>query len=117
MAIPKLQKIVRATYALDGGSICFYVLDDNGSIRNLELVQDMLRGNSTVKRRFGRLYLDDCLIDVRSSDETALINFLQTTSDRSGYDMEVEKVINFVRSEEYVQLAHATSGKSGANNG
>jgi hypothetical protein len=92
------------------------VLDDNGSIRNLLLVQHMIRGNSTVKRRFGRLYFDDCLIDVRSSDETALIHFLQTISDRAGYDMEVEKVINFVRSEEYVQLAHATSGKSEANN-
>lgn len=116
MAIPKLQKIVKATYALDGGSICLYVLDDNGSIRELELVQHMLRGNSTVKRRFGRLYFDDCLIDVRSSDETDLINFLQTTPDRSGCDLNVERVINFVRSEEYVQLAHALSGKSGANN-
>ena len=100
--------ITMATYATDGGSIRLHVIDDNGSIRNLILVQHMFREHLNVNRRFGRLYFDDCLIDVRSSDETALINFLQTAPVCSGYDHQVEKVINFVLSEEYVQLARAT---------
>src|SRR5215831_13279405 len=30
MAIPKLQEVVRATFALDGGSSCLYITDETG---------------------------------------------------------------------------------------
>ena len=109
MAIPKLQDVVRATFQVDGGSSCLYIVDGTGSIHRLELVQHMIRSNSTAKRRFGRLYFDDTLIDVRSEDEATLMNFLQTAPLRSGYEVDVKEVLTFVHSDEYVQLARDTS--------
>ena len=111
MAIPKLQEVVRATFALDGGSIRLYILDDSGSIHQLELVQHKILENSTVKRRFGRLYLDDRLIEVRSDDEAALISFLQTAPGIAGSQLEVKEVVTFLRSDEYVQLARRYTSK------
>lgn len=111
MSIESLQEIVRATYALDGGSIRLYIVDDTGSPRYLELVQHRIPMNSTVRRRIGRLYFDDRLIDVRSSDETAILNFLRTASVHSGCESLVEAVITFVQSNDYIQLAQRYSGK------
>ena len=96
---------------MDGGSICLYILDDSGSMHQLELVQHMIPANSTVKRRIGRLYFDDRLIEVRSEEEATLLNFLRTAPARSGYETDVKEVLTFVQSEEYVQLAHRYSGK------
>ena len=111
MAIPKLQEIVRATFAMDGGSICLYIHDESGEIHRAELVQHMIPPNSTPQRRFGRLYFDDRLIDVRSEEEVALINFLQAAPGISGSQMEVKEVVAFVRSDEYVQLARRYTSK------
>ena len=105
MAIPKLQEVIRATFALDGGSTCLYVLDDTGEMHQLELVQHLIPLNSSVRRKFGRLYFDDCLIDVRSSDEAAIIDYLRSVTDRSRYSLEVEGMLTFLQSDEYVQLA------------
>lgn len=111
MAIPKLQEVMRATFALDGGSICLYILDDSGSIHRLELVQHKILRNSTVERRYGRLYFDDRLIDVRSDDEAAIISFLQAARGIAGSQLEVKEVLTFVRSDEYVQLARLYTSK------
>ena len=112
MAIPKLQEVMRATFATDGGSICLYIRDESGSIHHLELVQHMIPLNSTVKRRFGRLYFDDCLIEVRSGDEADIMNFLRAVPAQSSYEPEVQELLTFVWSDEYVQLARTTSAKS-----
>lgn len=104
MAIPKLQEVVKASLLMDGGSICLYIVDDTGEHHSLEMVQHAFWINSTVRRKFGRLYLDDRLIGVRSSDETAILNFLETV--RSVYEHEAKEVISFVRSKEYLELAH-----------
>ena len=109
MAIPKLQEIVRATFAMDGGSIRLHTLDDTGSIHHVELVQHRILQNSTPERRCGRLYLDDHLIDIRSDDEVALISFLQAAPGIAGSQLEVKEVVAFVRSDEYVQLARDAS--------
>lgn len=80
MAIPHLKAVVNGFYMTDGGSIDLRILDDAGLEHSLELVQHLIPENSTADRRFGRLYLDDRLIDIRSVDEAAIITFLETAA-------------------------------------
>lgn len=77
MAIPPLRVIVDGAYMMDGGSISLLLVDDAGVEHGLELVQHLIPENSSDDRLFGRLYLDNSLIDVRSDDETTIINFLE----------------------------------------
>jgi hypothetical protein len=111
MAIPNLKEVVRATFAMDGGSICLYIHDESGEMHRAELVQHMIPLNSTPKRRFGRLYFDDRLIDVRSEDEATLMIFLESAPGIAGSQLEVKEVVAFVRSDEYVQLARRYTSK------
>src|SRR5262245_57254852 len=99
MVFPKLKKIVKETLCLDGGSICLYILDDTDEMHRLELVQHLIPQNSTVHRRIGRLYFDNRLIDVRSSDEVGLMNFLKTPDVHTEYEVPVKNVLAFVESD------------------
>ncbi len=74
----QIESIREAAYAMDGGSIYLDVRDVAGNDHTILLVQHRIPSNSNPDRLFGRLYVDDQLVPVRSQVEFEILSSIET---------------------------------------
>lgn len=76
--IPTPGEVPFGSLALDGGTINLELVDLIGVSHRLCLVQHISPVRPSELKHRGGLYFDDALVEIRSSDETVLLNFLRT---------------------------------------
>jgi len=92
---------------MDGGSLTLIFDDSNGQEKQLRFIQHIdLRYYSGLKEKLpGRIYLDEDLIEKRSSQEAGIVKFLETNVAKQlnlNQKEILQKHVEFVKSEEYV---------------
>lgn len=76
MKLPETLEITSSCYLLDGGTTSLTCVDENGEEHNVLLAQHAFR-DGAIGWEPGRLYFDDEIIDVRSSEETRIVCLLE----------------------------------------
>ena len=76
MKFPKAITVIDASYLLDGGTMTLYALTDSGLKCQIRLNQRAFDSYPDP----GRLYFNDQLIDIRSDDESTILELLKTAS-------------------------------------
>jgi hypothetical protein len=74
MPVLAFRTITAGAYYTDGGSITLWLRDEHEREHQLLLARSI---GHVPDRRPGRLYLDDRLIEARSSEEAAILAFLE----------------------------------------
>jgi hypothetical protein len=76
MKLPETLEITNGCYLLDGGTTSLTCVDEDGEEHSVLLAQHAFR-DEAIGWEPGRLYFDNVIIDVRSADETRIVNLLQ----------------------------------------